>query len=88
MNEKTPESKRLSMSNTKKEMLDAYHGLLKELKEKKEAELKPEKKIEERKAKEVVAIADSLSTEGVEKGISNLRLEIGRMLTEISYRME
>jgi len=88
MNEKTPESKRLSMSNTKKEMLDAYHGLLKELKEKKEAELKPEKKIEERKAKEVVAIADSLSTEGVEKGISNLRLEIGRMLTEISDRME
>ena len=79
---------KLTMSNTKKEMLDAYHGLLKELKEKKESELKPEKKIEERKAKEVVAIADSLSTEGVEKGISNLRLEIGRMLTEISGRME
>jgi len=86
--DQTTQSKRLTMSNTKKEMLDAYHALLKELKEKKEAELKPERKIEGKKAKEVVAIADSLSTEGVEKGISNLRLEIGRMLAEISERME
>jgi len=88
MTEQKIQPKRLSMSNTKKEMLDAYNSLLKKIQEKKEAELKPEKKIEERKVKEVVEIADSLSTEGVVKGISNLKLEIGRMLTQISDKME
>jgi predicted phage-related endonuclease len=44
----------LSMSKTKEEMLDAYHALLKQLQEKREAELKPEKEIEEKKKREVV----------------------------------
>jgi len=88
MTDQNVQFKSPSMSNTKKEMLDAYNALLKGFKEKKEAELKPEKKIEEKKAKEVVGMADSLSTEGVAKGIGNLKLEIGKMLTEISDRME
>ncbi len=39
------------MKNTKNEMVTAYNTLLKQLQEKKESELKPEKKIEEKKKK-------------------------------------
>lgn len=88
MTEKTIQPKRVSKSNTKQEMLDAYNALLKQLEEKRGTELKPEKKIEEKKMKEVVEVADSLSSEGVVKGISNLKLEIGKMLTQISDRLE
>jgi len=88
MTEKKIQPKRISKSNTKQEMLDAYNALLNQLEEKREAELKPEKKIEEKKMKEVVEVADTLSSEGVVKGISNLKLEIGKMLTQISDRLE
>ncbi|MBW1741176.1 MAG: hypothetical protein JRJ42_08600 [Deltaproteobacteria bacterium] len=88
MVEKKLPVRKISMSNTKQEMLEAYNALLKELQEKKEAELEPEKRREERKAKEVVQVADSLSSEGVAKGISDLKLEIGKMLTQISDGLE
>ena len=88
MEEKNEKTKRLSLSNTKKEMLSAYNALLKQLQEKAEAELKPEKKVEERKAKEVLETAEGLSSEGVVQGISNLKLEVSKMLTQISDRME
>lgn len=78
----------LSMSNTKKEMTDAYNALLKQLQEKSEAELKPEKKIEEKKNREVVEVAEALSSEGVIKEIGNLKLEIGKKLTHISDGLE
>jgi hypothetical protein len=58
--QKTPE-KKISMSNTKQEMLKAYNALLQEVAARKEAELKPEKKREEKKAQEVVRVANSLS---------------------------
>jgi len=77
-----------TMSNTKKEMLDAYNELLKQLQEKREAELKPEQKIEEKRAKEVIEVAGSLSSEGVVKGIGSLKLDMGKMLTEISDKLE
>lgn len=80
--------KKISMTNTKQEMLKAYNRLLKELQEKKEVELKPEKKLEEKKKKEVVQVADSLSSEGVVKGIGNLKVEIGKMLTQISDKLD
>lgn len=88
MAEKADQSKGITKSSTKQEILEAYSVLQKELKEKRETELKPEKKAEEKKAKEVITIADSLSIEGVTSGISNLRLEVARMLTQISDRME
>ena len=78
----------MSMSNTKKEMIDTYNALLKQLQEKSEAELKPEKKIEEKKKREVVEVAETLSSEGVVKEIGNLKLEIGKRLTSISDGLE
>ena len=88
MAEERIKTKEISMSNTKKEMLDAYNALLKQLQEKREAELKPEKMIEEKKKREVVEVAETLSSEGVVKEISNLKLEIGKRLTHISDGLE
>ena len=78
----------LTMSNTKKEMLDTYNELLKQIKEREKTGLKPEKVIEEKKKKDVVSIAETLSLDGVVKGISNLKLEIGKRLTYISDGLE
>jgi hypothetical protein len=41
MEEKKFQSKKLSLSNTKQEMLEAYQTVLKQLEAQKEAELKP-----------------------------------------------
>ena len=45
------------MTSTKQEMLDAYHAVLKQVQEKDAAELKPEKKLEEKKHQEAVQVA-------------------------------
>jgi hypothetical protein len=69
-------------------MIDTYNALLKQLQEKSEAELKPEKKIEEKKNREVVEVAETLSSEGVISEIGRLKLEIGEKLTHISDGLE
>ena len=82
------EARKISMTSTKQEMLDAYNTLLKQHQDKRQTELKPEQKIEEKKMREVVKLADSLSTEGVVKEIAGLRLEMGKMLAQLSDRLE
>jgi hypothetical protein len=69
-------------------MLEAYTETQKQLKEKQETELKPEQKIEQKKSREALAVADALSTEGIGKEIGNLRSEIGTMLVRLSDRLE
>jgi hypothetical protein len=88
MENKKPEAKKLSMTNTKQEMLDAYHAALKQIQEKDEAELKPEKKLEEKKQKEAVQVALAVSSDGASREIANLKLEIGKMLTEIADKLD
>jgi hypothetical protein len=88
MEEKKFQPKKLSLSNTKQEMLEAYNVVLKQLEAQREAEMKPEKKIEEKKAKEVIQVAESLSTEGVTREISNLKIEASKTLAQISDRLE
>jgi hypothetical protein len=88
MEEKKPQPKKLTLSNTKQEMLEAYQTVLKQLEAHREIELKPEKRLEEKKAKEVIQVAESLSSEGVAKEISNLKIETGKMLAQISDRLE
>jgi len=51
-------------------MLEAYNIALKQLEAQKELDLKPEKKLEEKKAKEVIQVADSLSSEGIAREAS------------------
>ncbi len=50
--------------------------------------MKPEKRLEEKKAKDVIQVAESLSTEGVSREISNLKIEISKMLAQISDHLE
>ncbi len=78
MEEKKPEPKKLTLSNTKQEMLEAYQTVLKQLEAQRESELKPEKRLEEKKAKEVYpGCRESLSSEGIAKEISHLKIETG-----------
>lgn len=82
------QEKDVSTSNTKREILDAYDALKKSLEEKSKLELKPEKRIEEKKVKEVVQVANSLSSEGAVRSIDSLKMELGKMLSELSEKLE
>jgi NADH/NAD ratio-sensing transcriptional regulator Rex len=86
--EESKEQKKLAMTSTKQEMLQAYNTLLKQLEEKQAGELKPEKKIEEKKIKESVQVATSLTADGVGKEIAELKMEIGKTLTRITDQLE
>ena len=79
---------RITMKNTKKEMLEAYDEILQQLKEKRAVELKPEEAIKEKKIKEAVEVTDSLSTAGIVQEVSTLKLEIGRLLGQLSDSLE
>ncbi len=78
----------ITTSNTKQEMLAAYKEVVKRLKEKREAELKPQQRTEEKQKEDAVKVADSLSTEGIAREVGNLRSEISKVLIELSDRME
>ncbi len=88
MDAKKSEPKKLSTTSTKQEMLEAYNLVVKQLREKEEAELKPEKRIEERKTAEVLKTAESVATDGVAANIGSLKTEIGRMLGQVSDKLE
>ena len=80
--------RKLSIKNTKQEMLEAYKELSKQLKEKQMEELEPQARIEEKMEKESIAAADSLSLEGIGREVGNLKSEIGKMLAQLSNRLE
>ncbi|MFB3820310.1 MAG: hypothetical protein ACE147_21855 [Candidatus Methylomirabilales bacterium] len=82
-----PVAPRLSEKNTKQEMLDAYRAVVRQLEEKRAAELNPEKRLQEKKAEEAVATAAPLAPDGVERALGNLKADIGRSLAEIAERM-
>jgi hypothetical protein len=88
MTNDTPETEKLTMANTKKEMLQAYNRLLKQLTEKRRAEMKPAEEVAEKKEAESRAVADSLSTEGIGRQIGVLKSEIGRTLNQLADRLE
>ncbi len=78
----------VTMKNTKKEMLAAYNEVLQHLEERRAAQLKPEERAEEKKVKEAVEVTDSLSTEGIVQEVSTLKLEVGKLLGQLSDRLE
>ena len=81
-------TKTVSMSNTKKEILEAYEKLITELKEKEMSSLSPQKEMEEKRMSKLVTKADSLSAEGVVKETNNLKLEIGKILDTLANKLE
>lgn len=88
--EQAPDSviPQITASSTKQEMLAAYKEVVKRLKEKRETELKPQQRAEERQKEEAIQVAESLSTEGIAREVGNLRSEISKVLIELSDRME
>jgi DNA repair exonuclease SbcCD ATPase subunit len=88
MSDATPEVEKLSMANTKKEMLQAYNRLLKKFTEKRRAEMKPADEVAAKKKTEAKTVADSLSTEGIGRQIGLLKSEIGGTLNELADRLE
>ncbi len=78
----------VGMKSTKQELLDAYAEVLEELKEINKAELKPEKKIEEKKKQEVALAVSDISMNGVAQNIKNLKTDIDRNLSQLMERLE
>lgn len=87
MAEKPVPPKTLSDKNTKQEMLDAYRAVVRQLQEKRAAELNPEKRLQEKQAEEAVAVAGELAPDGVERALGNLKADIGQSLAQIAERM-
>ncbi len=81
-------TKKLSATNTKQEMLDAYNDLLTQMEDKRESDATPEQKVAEKAVKQVVAVADALTADGIIHDISNLKAEVGKVLTTLSDRLE
>lgn len=87
MPEKPAPTKKLSDKNTKQEMLEAYHTLVRQLEEKRAAELAPERRSEEKRTEEALKVAMAIDPEGIDRDIGALKAEIGRMLADVSDRL-
>ncbi len=87
MPEKTVPAKKLSDKNTKLEMLEAYQTLVKQLEEKRQAELNPERRLEDKKTEAAVKVAATVAAEGIDREIGGLKSEIGKMLAEVSEKL-
>jgi len=81
-------TKKLSTTNTKQEMLDAYSDLVAQMETKRDAETTPEQKVVEKAVKQVVAVADALTADSIIGEISGLKSEVGKVLTTLSDRLE
>jgi hypothetical protein len=79
---------KLTMANTKKEMLQAYQRVLKQLQQKQRAAMKPEETVAARQKAKATAVADDASAEGIGSQIASLKAEIGRTLNELAERLE
>ena len=72
----------------RQQMLDALAETERAVAERKEAQARPEERIEARAVAQAVAAADELSTEGVVKSIGDLKSVVSKMLTQLSDRLE
>ncbi|MBI4774313.1 MAG: hypothetical protein HY788_09070 [Deltaproteobacteria bacterium] len=88
MSVKKSDEPKISMGSTKKEMIAAYDEVLKQLEEKEQTELRPEKVKEEKRKKEAVGTAEDVAAEDIGSKVSALKLGIGKMLTELSDKLE
>lgn len=84
----TSETPTVTMANTKKEMLQAYNRLLKELEAKGKAEMKPEETVAQRKRAKAVEVADAATSTGIANQIASLKTEIGKTLNDLADRLD
>ncbi|MBU0561313.1 MAG: hypothetical protein KKG93_17295 [Bacteroidetes bacterium] len=88
MNEVELKPKKLSSTNTKKEMLDAYNDLVKKISEQDQLQLKPQKITEEKIKKEVVEKVQGISTDSITKDVSLLKTDINSILMQLQENLE
>ena len=88
MTDDAADAEKLTMANTKREMLQAYQRLLKQLQQKQRAAMKPEETVAERRKAKAIAVADAASSEGIANQIASLKSAIGRTLNELAERLE
>jgi hypothetical protein len=88
MNDMKLDVPKLSLTNTKKEMLDSYNELIEKIKEQAKSELKPEKAQKLIKEKEIVQTADEIEKEGAMKRLYTIKDEIGKALVDLAGKME
>jgi len=81
-------AKKVTAKSTKQELLDAYNSIVKELEEKRQLELKPERRAAEQVTKQAVTQADGLSLNGISRGIGDLKSEITKTLSSIGEKLE
>ncbi len=87
MAEKDASPKKLTDKNTKQEMLEAYQVLAKQLEAKRQSELNPERKLEEKRAEQAIKVAATVAAEGIDREIGGLKSEIGKMLADVSEKL-
>ena len=83
-----PEEKELTMSSTKKEMLQAYNELLAKIEQEQQERLQPEEKAAEQKVKKAVELADRLSLDAINTNIAQLKSEMNSTLGSVVEKME
>lgn len=69
-------------------MLSAYNELIKQYEQKSKNELIPEKEMTQKKEKETITTADSLSGNSPVENIQRLKNEVGKMLTGLSDKLD
>lgn len=88
MGKKQDDTSNVSLTSTKKEILDAYNQLREQLEAQATGELRPEVDKEARRKKEVTGLADDLSVARISSNIDGLKLEISSSLSQIAAKME
>jgi len=78
----------ISMANTKKEMLQAYHRLREKLEKQAQSELNPEKEQKAKKEKRVIDVAEDSAKSDINTRIMGLKEETSRFLTELATKIE
>lgn len=87
MPEKKP-TKKLSTTNTKQEMLEAYNTLLMEFDNAQNSGQKPDDIIAAKETKKTIDIADKLSAENIIQDITELKLKFGKTTSELAEKLE
>ena len=89
MSKKSDDVPKVSVSNTKKELLEAYNRLVAMYEARAAEELRPEKAREDKRKAEVVKTADKLAGTGdLARHIESLKSEVGKELNGIQARIE
>jgi len=88
MTEKKAPARRVGVGKAKQEMLEAVNELQTTLEERREQELKPEEKIVQKTLRQVTAVADALTTDGIVRLVGELKTETGRVLGQVVAQLE